>query len=306
LSRHLIAALGAAAALTVASLGAVPAATAATASSEISGIVHDPSGKPVSNLSLYVVGPGGMTTGVSTDDAGRYDMTQLSAGSYELNVPSPPNITPVPAAVMNRPLSLAAGQHLTADVDLRVGAVISGTVTSAAGVPENGVTVTLSATNGVSPQAVTDATGHYTLAGVPTGTFRLVFATRGTVPQLTFATAPVVVTSPGQSLVFNQRLDPTWVYIHVARPQIKKKGHYLEATLNPAVLIKKISWSYKGAGSAGFTKVGHHKRLRIKKGWKGTIRLRVTFKSEAIDPQRGLHYAVTNSTRQYKVRKTIK
>lgn len=139
----------------------------------IHGIVRDDvTGQPLAGIKvglyLPVTSVTAYTTTTGTD--GSYTFPMVADGTYNLAgtkwgtylqtwYPQVFSATPAERIVV------AHGTNKTADLDMVPGHVLSGTVTSSTGGPIGGATVVLS--NGYS--AVTDATGAYSIAGLPNG-----------------------------------------------------------------------------------------------------------------------------------------
>ena len=77
------------------------------------------------------------------------------------------------AVRFSNPVEVAPGERLRVDLDLSGGAAISGTVTDAEGQPLSGVSVVARPPRetGFERGAITDASGRYTIRGLPEGTY---------------------------------------------------------------------------------------------------------------------------------------
>lgn len=119
----------------------------------------------------------------TTNSAGEYAISRLPAGAYKVHFSAcnagnyvgewwddKPDVTSADT------FSLAAGAARTGiDAELRTGATISGTVTDTAGTPLQNICV--SAQGGVAyGSAQTDASGAYTVVGLPAGSYRVTFS----------------------------------------------------------------------------------------------------------------------------------
>jgi hypothetical protein len=136
---------------------------------------------------------------VSTDDAGRFALINLPAGTVTLFARKPSYVTTIygatrPGATSGSPIALAEGQRAT-DITLRMprGAVITGTVFDDTGRPMQGVTVRI--TPAAAPAAAdgarqpvpvalqaqtTDDRGVYRVFGLPPGDYLIAVQPRVT------------------------------------------------------------------------------------------------------------------------------
>lgn len=118
----------------------------------------------------------------TTNSAGEYAITGLPAGTYKVQFSAcsagnyagewwDDKTDPTTADTF----ALAAGASRTGiDAELRTGATISGTVTDTGATPLQGICVSASG-GGASATARTDASGAYTVIGLPAGSFKVSF-----------------------------------------------------------------------------------------------------------------------------------
>jgi subtilisin family serine protease len=163
----------------------------------LQGTVTDANtGLPVSGATVQAAGP--ITRAITTDTGGAYSFRALSEGTYD-----------VTATKFGYQSQTATGVAIisgaTAVQDLAIAPVpsysVSGYVFDGSGQPIAGATVTIEGTP--IPPATTDATGLYSFAGVPAGTYNVqAWAGRCNDPQ----TLPLVLT--GNLTAFNFALPP--------------------------------------------------------------------------------------------------
>jgi hypothetical protein len=153
----------------------------------IAGMVTDSvSGLPISNVEVEVYSPAGtFQRSAFTDATGAYTVGQLTTGSYVARTFAPfpvtyldelhNNIVCVPNCdvTTGTPIAVTAGSPTAIDFTLTPGGSISGTITVAgAGTPIGGVSVQVYNTSGTQIRtATTDASGTYTVGGLPGGTY---------------------------------------------------------------------------------------------------------------------------------------
>jgi hypothetical protein len=127
----------------------------------VSGYIYDgEASKADTPLSGATVTIGGET--VTTGTTGSYSITGLTAGSYSVTVVKTGYIT-----YLGQPFSVSS--NMTDSLTLKpIVSTVSGVVTSAAGTPLSGVTVTLG-----SAKVTTNSTGSYSFTGLLNGSYTL-------------------------------------------------------------------------------------------------------------------------------------
>ena len=147
------------------------------AGSTISGTVTGVGGVAVPNISVSLQSAFGYDTyrSASTDAAGAYTFSGLTAGDYTLRFNSEDGAY-VPQS-WDGPLTIGSGMSLTGrDVSLQVGSSVSGRVTGVGGVAVADVYVSARHANGGGyASATTDASGAYTLSGLAAGDYTVSF-----------------------------------------------------------------------------------------------------------------------------------
>jgi hypothetical protein len=152
----------------------------------ITGIITNAAGDPVPNVIVSLNSTNGVgDTGASTDNAGTYSVAQLPAGQYQVDfTPSAGNYlgqwwNDQPTQSTANSVTLTTGSTASGiNAQLAAGATISGTVSSANG-PVAGATVAaLDASDEqiTAQEPVTDANGDYTIAGLPSGSYKVLFS----------------------------------------------------------------------------------------------------------------------------------
>ncbi len=142
-------------------------------SSSISGkVTSAATGTGLPNATVSVSSLFGVESFATTDASGAYTITGLSSGSYIVEFSSG-------GGYVAQRLSTSVNEN-TVEVNaaLREAAKISGTVTDAtthAGLAKINV-LAFSSTTGFGASATTDASGGYTLTGLPTGSYKVVFS----------------------------------------------------------------------------------------------------------------------------------
>lgn len=130
---------------------------------------------PVADVHIQLRGPGG-TREARTDEQGRYEITGIRPGNYELQV--------FPSAVfsskyLRSDVNLAdARACAVADFSIHFDGRVSGVVRATSGQPASGVTLQLMASQHADPRrpadvitATTDSAGFYELSDVPPGDY---------------------------------------------------------------------------------------------------------------------------------------
>ncbi len=189
----------------------------------ISGTVSTTSG-PLAGVCASALSSGGPTLGSTpSTSAGAYTITGVPGGTYTIefygcaagvNVVAQyytGTASGTTLASSAAPLTVGSGPVTGIDATLVVGASIGGTVSASGGGALAGVCVSASVSGGPVLEATTDATGSYTITGLATGTYTVMFrscssATAGYVAQYygdaatAAAATPVVVSTSGQAV----------------------------------------------------------------------------------------------------------
>lgn len=151
---------------------------------KISGTIENGAGTPLQYANVYASAPNRFGGSASTDASGNYTIVGLSSGSFTLSI-SAPYGTPY----LDGYYTSANANHYTATAASATGVVvgpnktglvtklpagfsISGTIETTGNVALQYAYVTASGTNG-SASASTDAAGHFTLVGLPAGSYKL-------------------------------------------------------------------------------------------------------------------------------------
>ena len=170
-----------------------PTATRPTGEATLSGtiVTNDDRSQPIRRARVLATAIGAnVTRATDSDEAGRFSIDGLPAGSYSLSVTKPGFVRTAYGARRpdgaGTPIALASGQRLSVgDVRLTRGSVVTGTVFDEQGIPAFGVTVTVQrhsvqggermlapvAGIGMLTMAQTDDRGVYRLYGLPPGTY---------------------------------------------------------------------------------------------------------------------------------------
>jgi protocatechuate 3,4-dioxygenase beta subunit len=172
------------------------AAPPSVGSGSISGAVTDTSGHPLRKVTVFAspTGRGGGFMTVS-DDSGRFTIGLLPDASYSVNAMKVPYLnasygakptTRVGEVATPTPVAVANGQHVeNINIQLRRGAVITGTITDESGRPASHVSVmagvmsrsymtgemTLIGFGGPAARVLTDSHGVYRIYGLMPGQF---------------------------------------------------------------------------------------------------------------------------------------
>lgn len=160
----------------------------APARGHIAGTVTDGGGDPVAGAMVHAVdyrADPPVILGDLADAAGHYDISVPAPDSYAVGVLDPAAVNAFeyaqddPTIDPADDVSVAAGQTVTVDVGLGGSPVasggISGTVTDAGGPVEGAWVMSMTAGGTPALATVTDAAGHYAIAGLPPGEYRLAF-----------------------------------------------------------------------------------------------------------------------------------
>ncbi len=152
---------------------------------KVVGTVTRAGGTPVQGVSVSATSTtGGSGASGTTDAAGHFTLTGITAGSYRVQY-TPPSGSGLLAEYYSNSLSAASASPVvvandattTADALLDVGGTIAGTVTRPNGSPVVGASVSVSSTIccGSQSPVVTDAAGHYSVSGLAPGSYRVQF-----------------------------------------------------------------------------------------------------------------------------------
>jgi EmrB/QacA subfamily drug resistance transporter len=127
-------------------------------------------GTPLAGATVTLADPRGEVVAArSTDDQGRYLVADLAPGRYTLALSAAGR---QPAAM---PVTVADGDATTQDAELRAGAKVRGTATTAAGTAVADARVMLLDRDGnVAGLAATDADGSYSFENLPEGDYTVV------------------------------------------------------------------------------------------------------------------------------------
>ena len=134
-------------------------------------------GSRLAGLVVDAVG-GGLTFDATTDADGTYLISGLPTGSYSISVGTSPF---VPQRVPSVSVSSASFVAPGIDFALALGAGVQGQVV-AGGKPLAGASVTLLSGTTVVGSGTTDSAGHYTIGGVPAGSYTLEAQAEGLLP----------------------------------------------------------------------------------------------------------------------------
>ena len=156
----------------------------------ISGNVTDSAtGQPIVGATVYVSGPGAYRS-TTTDSNGDYAVSGLTTGSDIVEFSAAGYLTQYydNRAAYNSAdaVAVTTGQTTSSiNASMQLGATITGTVTDAgSGKPIAGEPVFAETAGGqVTATANTDASGHYQLIGLPTGSYDVGFGVYGTGPN---------------------------------------------------------------------------------------------------------------------------
>lgn len=169
-----------------------------TPGATVGGRVTGPDGRAVAYATVALVDPCRRWEGEETaltDATGRYLVTGLHAGAYELRVTAP-GFAPIVDEAESRVVVPPDLQPVVRDIVLSAGAVLVGRVRTPEGAPQGGASVGVSASGPPELRArvrdlvaVTDPAGGFRLLGVPPGVDLVVAAThdawvRGTLGPL--------------------------------------------------------------------------------------------------------------------------
>jgi hypothetical protein len=149
-------------------------------------VTDDVTGAPVDGVRVLAWGPAGSSRGDTTDASGHYGFSGLVPGAYRLHAGNLVELVPseyAPEWYRDRAdaatadtVAVVGGETSSADLALALGGRITGRVTDAAtGTPVEGADVSHrdAVLGGPMGGHGTDATGRYTVAGLPSGTFEV-------------------------------------------------------------------------------------------------------------------------------------
>ncbi len=155
-----------------------------SAGASISGVVAAEGGGPLAGVDVYASSTeNGASSSATTDESGAYSITGLAAGSYTVEFEAPgqnyvsqyyPGAASAEAAT---PVKLSAGEAKAAvGAVLANGASISGTVDETGGSkPLTGIDVYAYESCSIGGVAATNSEGHYTVEGLPAGSYHVIF-----------------------------------------------------------------------------------------------------------------------------------
>jgi len=229
-----------------------PAQTAATGS--ISGTVRDAgAGTPVAQATVSVTLPDGKSVASSVDARGRYTLTEIPAGKYQINVEGAPEKGQL-TALISKPVTLEAGQKLTSfDFRLPSLGIISGRVLDENREPvpnaqvfriekryDHGALRYFAATG-----VFTDEAGVYRLTGVPSGEAFLVETQKKSIQTVSGGDAPANTFYPNvlsadlaAEIVLGPGETHNGVDIHRAKLPTYCVDGSVEAAVEPALDLK--------------------------------------------------------------------
>ncbi len=180
-----------------------------SAGGTITGTVTNGStGAPVPGANVSVIGCSDSNNcATSTAANGTYTLTGLPAGTYYLQISAGGNYL-FPQYFNGEgpqgspdPVAVAVGQTATANDAMLTGGTISGTVTSAAGGPVAGEGVSILDSSGNTVTGTTTAPdGSYTVAGLNTGTYKVLFSGSQDYVAEFYGGASSSATAPGVSV----------------------------------------------------------------------------------------------------------
>jgi len=141
-------------------------------------------GSPIQGVTAWVYNSAGATVASSaTNSSGIYSVPGLTPGTYYVKTNNTSGYVdelfdnlPCPAGTCTptsgTPIVLTGNQVTNTSFALETGGTITGTVTAAgSGALISGTTIYISSTGGWATTATTDASGHYSRAGLPAGTY---------------------------------------------------------------------------------------------------------------------------------------
>ncbi|HEV3141001.1 MAG TPA: carboxypeptidase-like regulatory domain-containing protein, partial [Vicinamibacterales bacterium] len=200
---------------------AQPAGTAQKPTGVIRGHVALPNGRPARRALVRMIGPnGGFPRTATTDNEGRFEITEVAAGEYLVSAGKPGYLAlqygQRRAFERGSVITVRAGQKIEGiDITLQASSVISGRVFDENGEAVEGVHIRLMelmtvggrrqmlAVAGVSARMVTDDHGRYRLYGISPGRYTVsAFGDAGT-------SSPIVLPSDYGTTYFPGRARPS-------------------------------------------------------------------------------------------------
>jgi len=168
------------------------ATAAAEPDGQITGMVTDVSGSPISNVRVSVYNFTGdrweFYSSANTDSVGQYTVGGLSSGDYRVCFQALQNVEDYLKECYNDArdvdhadnVAVTAGDTTLIDAQLAFAGMISGTVTNASGTPVASVGVGVWYRDGTKfvwvRWGVTDSVGQYTVGRLDSGDYRVCFA----------------------------------------------------------------------------------------------------------------------------------
>jgi large repetitive protein len=167
--------------------GAMPLATAESGA-VVSGVVTAANGAPIPNARVEVLG-NGVETETSTDVDGRYLVSGLTGGTYEVTASSGGFVRETVSGVV-----LAAGSPQIVDFQLDPAGVLAVTVTDPESNPIPGALVSVAVSSGsFVSNGVTDGAGHFQDDTRPTGSY----VVSASAPGFLFGSSPPIAVTQG-------------------------------------------------------------------------------------------------------------
>ncbi|HUC21284.1 MAG TPA: carboxypeptidase regulatory-like domain-containing protein [Streptosporangiaceae bacterium] len=251
---------------------------------QISGVVTDKNGKPVSGICLQLDGNNSYTALVpeSTGDDGSYAITGLSAGTYEVGFSGGCGNSGdyAPTWYQNQtdeslatPVKLSTGATATADQQMLPGAAITGTVTDARGHRLSGICVsaateTQTELGGIFTQDSVTQHGSYVISGLAPGQYQVDFGCGldSTYADQWFpdaqdaASADLISAGPGRTSGINAVLRPGGTISGVVTG---KAGHPLAGVCVTATSTRGSAASFGGSTGIGLLYTNSHGAYKI-------------------------------------------
>ena len=156
----------------------------------ISGIVTDVSGAPLSNICVMATNGGSGFMSNPTGADGSFSITGLPSGSYRVEyqdcgsqryasvyfVETGQSTVGTVDYQQASSVNITSGESLTLNnVEMTLGATISGTITDATGQPLAGICVLAQGSNGYFSGAPSDVNGNYEISGILAGSYQILF-----------------------------------------------------------------------------------------------------------------------------------